>query len=324
VSAKCQFYHIYFKSLMFSRKPTHICTHINFVLRSPRTLWFEMLRDAWRECNCKPIFSNGPSPVLSFRLFRIASPRSTRAKVYFALKPCSSTREKMPTSPTQPIQLMTQLTQGRHAQRLQYVCAEPSRWLALSQLESKFRFFGGRALHKAMRVGVYFETIVTSDRDQRNSGNLRHTNGKRRRSRYRNDEGHADRSGLLDHFDRDPARKNDEAIHGQHAPPRQRASAPASLSSALWRPTSSRIATSPCLREKKAAAWTARVSWLSVCAGANASSAFIMSSGRNVASLCTVCGDRIASPKDSIPHNPQPVGPARSLRRSPKCCRAAR
>ena len=52
-----------------------------------------------------------------------------------------------------------------------------------------------------------------------------------------------------------------------------RASAPASLSSALCRPTSSRTATSPASGRQNAAACTARVSRLSSCRGASASSA---------------------------------------------------
>jgi len=54
-----------------------------------------------------------------------------------------------------------------------------------------------------------------------------------------------------------------------------RVNAPASLSSALWRPTSSRTISVPVAGFQKAAACTARVSWLSFCAAGRRSMASI-------------------------------------------------
>src|SRR5579863_6737082 len=102
------------------------------------------------------------------------------------------------------------------------------------------------------------------------------------------------------------------------------ASAPASLSSALWRPTSSRNATMPRPGIQKAAACTARVSTLMVCNGGMLCTAAIISRDEKFRPCGTTEAGRRVSAIESMPHIPQPVGPAmcrrRSLRRSALAC----
>ena len=102
-----------------------------------------------------------------------------------------------------------------------------------------------------------------------------------------------------------------------------RASAPANLSSALWRPTSSRTATRPSPGVQKAAAWTARVRAFSACAAVSDAIAAGMSSGATLSPPDgSGEGARVASSRLSMPHRPQPVGPA-SRRRRPASARPA-
>src|SRR5579883_1917082 len=94
------------------------------------------------------------------------------------------------------------------------------------------------------------------------------------------------------------------------------ASAPHSLSSALWRPTSSRKATMPCGAVQNAAACTARVSRLISCSGARLCTAVMISAWVTCPPKGTMAAGRSACAMESTPHRPQPVGPAICRRRA--------
>ena len=102
--------------------------------------------------------------------------------------------------------------------------------------------------------------------DQRDAGRLRHAHRQRGRRRHRDD--HRPHPSRRSSAPSRPRRGWSAARCRPSRRRRSRASAPASLSSALWRPTSSRSATRPRAGVQKAAAWTARVSMLSTCSGA--------------------------------------------------------
>ena len=117
---------------------------------------------------------------------------------------------------------------------------------------------------RAMPISVMPASSASRDRKRGRCGDGDHD----RRAEHRR---------LLHHLDRDAAGQQQQAVGPPITP--SRASAPASLSSALCRPTSSRNATSPRCGCQKPAACTAWVCWFSFCAAGSAAIAAWIAGG---------------------------------------------
>ena len=169
---------------------------------------------------------------------------------------------------------------------------------------------GSLAVADPFGVGEDLEAVVARDGDKRDPRLLRRADGERRRGGDRDQDRRAKHGRLLHHLHRHAARQEEQRSRWRRSP--VRAAAPTSLSSALWRPTSSRASRSPSPGRQSPAACTARVSRKSGCAGASDfSAARDRSPDRAGDRLSTFAAVRIASARLSMPQRPQPVGPAK-------------
>ena len=118
----------------------------------------------------------------------------------------------------------------------------------------------------------------------------------------------AENRRLGDHLERAAAGDEEEAVARRRSPARQ--SAPIALSSALWRPTSSRTSTMRPSRAHQAAAWTARVSAFSGWRRSSSASAAPIAAGASGGPDPAAGEARASGEMSSTPQRPQPVRPA--------------